>query len=465
MKQDKPLVLQISPSDKGGGAELTALGLFKGLKAHGFRSLMVVGKKNFNDAGILEIDNDGHRNWWVRSCSRLVSSYDRQTTRIRGVGRILRLIRSVGQLRRVLRYFRGYEDFDFPGSVVAIERALQEVDLVHCHNLHGGYFDLRYLKDLSKSRNLVISLHDSWLFSGHCAFSFDCEKWKTGCGQCPDLTLYPEIRKDKTAQNWAIKNRIFNDVECYLVAPSNWLMKRAEQSLLNTSIKSSVVIPGAVDISVFYPRDKTESRYSLGIDDDTRVVMIAATGLVDNPWKDFATLLSALTLLANDDALLVLAVGSDQVCQTIGNITVRYVPYISSPNVMADYYNASDVYVHCAKIEVFGNVLLEARACGVPVVASSVGGIPEHVKGLEWPLAPEEIKSHDPCEADGVLCEVSNANAIAAAISLLLKNDELRLKMGNNGFKNVTQNFTLDHQLERYLRLYRNILSSSGSKI
>ena len=82
-------------------------------------------------------------------------------------------------------------------------------DIIECHNLHGGYFDLRALPWLSRQAATVLVLHDAWLLSGHCAHSFDCDKWQTGCGACPDLSIEPALRRDGTAHNWTVKQGVY----------------------------------------------------------------------------------------------------------------------------------------------------------------------------------------------------------------------------------------------------------------
>ncbi len=68
--------------------------------------------------------------------------------------------------------------------------------IVQCHNLHGGYFDLRALQWLSARVPTLLTLHDMWTLTGHCAHALGCDRWRTGCGRCPDLKLDPAIRAD-----------------------------------------------------------------------------------------------------------------------------------------------------------------------------------------------------------------------------------------------------------------------------
>ena len=106
----------------------------------------------------------------------------------------------------------------------------------------------------------VLTLHDAWLLSGHCAHSFDCERWKTGCGECPDLTIEPAIRRDATADNWVRKRDIYARSRLYVATPSPWLMGRVEQSMLAPAVEQARVIPNGVDLSVFRPADKRSIR-------------------------------------------------------------------------------------------------------------------------------------------------------------------------------------------------------------
>ena len=89
----------------------------------------------------------------------------------------------LGRPVAALRTRLGHENFNFPETRYVLGRAPAPIDLMHCHNLHGGYFDLRRLRSLSRRLPVVVTLHDAWLLSGHCAHSFTCERWKCGCGR------------------------------------------------------------------------------------------------------------------------------------------------------------------------------------------------------------------------------------------------------------------------------------------
>jgi len=126
---------------------------------------------------------------------------------------------------------------------------------------------------------------------------------------------------------------------------------------------------------------------------------------------------------------------------------------------VALYYQAADIYLHVAKIESFGNTILEARACGIPVVATAVGGIPEQVKGLRLKVGNTQYGSHSAEEASGILVPEGDSGALAVAMGVLLKDESLRNRLGKNASEDARMRFDLKLQAETFLSWYEEILS------
>lgn len=334
-------------------------------------------------------------------------------------------------------------------------------DIVHCHNLHGGYFDLRALPRLSQQVPTVLTLHDAWLLSGHCAHSFDCERWKTGCGQCPDLTIYPAIKRDATAYNWRRKRDIYAKSRLYVATPSHWLMEKVKQSMLAPAIAEARIIPNGVDISVFRLADKRAVREALGIPQDARMLLFTANGIRRNAWKDYQTLRTAVGMVAErlkDGKVLFIALGENAPPERIGRAVIRFIPYQRDPEVVAAYYQAADVYVHAARADTFPNTVLESLACGTPVVATAVGGIPEQVKSLKHGAQSLGHPTYGPEEATGVLVSPGDAEAIAEAVVTLLTNETLHKRLAENAAQDAQERFDLPRQVDDYLNWYAEIL-------
>ena len=357
----------------------------------------------------------------------------------------------------------GIEDFAFPGTADLLALTPSRPDILHCHNLHGGYFDLRELPRLAGRIPTILNLRDAWLLSGHCAFSLECDRWKFGCGKCPDLTLYPAVRRDATAHNWKRKRDVFKQSRVYVATPSQWLMDRVQASHLAPAIIESRVIPNGVDNTIFLPGEKAAARAELGIAPGARVLMFAANGIRTNVWKDYTALREALRVIGSaGDAgnTILLAVGETAPPERVGAAEIRFVPFQSDSASLVRHYRAADIYVHAARVESFGNTLLEARACGLPTVATAVGGIPEHTKALGCAYAATGVRVFSRREATGLLSAPGDGHALARAVMFLFGDPELTRDLGANAIRDVGARFQVSLQAKRFLAWYREILAA-----
>lgn len=361
----------------------------------------------------------------------------------------------------------GHEDFEFPGTWQVLNRISFNPDIIHCHNLHGNYFDLRALPWLSNVSHLVLTLHDEWMFSGHCAYNFDCPRWKMGCGQCPDLSIYPSIRRDSTAYNWCRKRKIFSSSRIYVATPSRWLLDRAKESILSPAIVESKVIHNGIDQSIFRPDDKSAIRERLGYSKSAKIILFAATGIRNNRFKDFKTIKEAFVRFAEKNHeihVICIALGEETPAENIGGMEIRFVPFQMSMHDVARYFQMADLYVHAARTDNFPNTILEALSCSLPVVATAVGGIPEQIRGLnmegyDFVHQGRSLNLHQRDKATGFLVPPGNAVAMAQCIELLLKNDPLIQQLGVNAGQDARQRFDLGNQAGLYLNWFLAVIN------
>jgi glycosyltransferase involved in cell wall biosynthesis len=457
-------ILQVSTVDIVGGAEKIAWNLFQAYRARGHNSWLAVGSKRSSHPDVMVIGKNRRVTPWSRFCRTLGRKVERLDGKAQGLGRVARA--SKHPLREVENWL-GIENFSYPGTRQIIDMTPQKPNIVHCHNLHGGYFDLRLLPWLSQQVVTILTPHDAWLMSGHCAHSLGCERWKIGCGHCPDLTLYPAIPRDATAYNWRRKRDIYARSHVYVATPCEWLMRKVEQSMLAPAVVEARVIPNGIDLSVFHPVDKQAARAALGIPQDTQVLLFTANGIRRNMWKDYQTMRNATALVAEPidrRDLLFIALGEDAPAERIGRAQVRFVPYEKDAEVVAQYYQAADLYLHAARAETFPNTILEALACGTPVVATAVGGISEQVRGLEaaeGQLQTVKLNHHNKSEATGILVPAGDAAGMAVGIERLMNNNCLRRRLGDNAARDARNRFDLQRQVDSYLEWYGRILSSN----
>jgi glycosyltransferase involved in cell wall biosynthesis len=380
---------------------------------------------------------------WVKLAAPLVPLVGR----VRGAGWLHWLLtKRVGQPRKALAWWRGQEDFEAPGTRLLPTLINPPPEVVHCHNLHRDYFDLRFLPELSHRIPVVLTLHDEWLLTGHCACSFGCTRWLAGCGQCPALSTYPAIRRDASAFNWQRKRELLTDARVHLVTPSRWLMEKVEQSPIMRGHPQRTVIHNGVDLATFCPGEQCAARQRLGLPELSRIILFAHPGVKESQFKDYPTFARCAGLLASRRLpwpLVFLAVGPSLPEEDVGGARIRFVPRVADRRTMADYYRAADLYLHPARSENFPLAVLEAMACGKPIVASRVGGIPEQVTDAE----------------NGFLAAVGDSEAMAAAAEKLLMDAALRQRLGVNGAERAVKYYGLNQMTDAYLRVLSGVLA------
>ena len=142
--------------------------------------------------------------------------------------------------------------------------------------------------------------------------------------------------------------------------------------------------------------------------------------------------------------VLCLALGDSGDTEFIGDsVEIRFIPFIADAMFVAEYYQASDVYVHPAKADTFPTSVIEAEACGLPVVASAVSGIPEQIVDGET----------------GYLVSSGDAEMMAEMILQLKENIMLREIMGENAAKLAKERYDDKVMVERYLEYYRDVVN------
>lgn len=430
-------ILQINTRDQRGGAERVVWNLFRAYQARGRRSWLVVGKKYSRDPQVWEMANAPYATKrWSRTWLRLSEALSplRSHREWRGIATLQAQLHLIAQPDARRQRQQGYEDFAYPGTKQLLTQLPAYPDLIHCHNLHGDYFDLTALPWLSQQRPVLLHLHDMWHFTGHCVQPIDCTRWQRGCGACPYLATYPAVAKDNTAANWQRKQAIYAASHLYVVTVSQWLLAQVQQSML-PSVRRYVIHNG-IDLTVFKPGDREAARQALGLPPTARIILFS----VYSTFADLTTLQNALSRIQGEE-LLFIGVGQQAAAGQWGQGQVMNPGYIRTPIEMADYYRAADLYLQVTQADSFPTTILEALACGTPVIATAIGGIPEQIRHGET----------------GLLILAKDDTALSTAIQRLLQDSEQRARMGVAAALDAHQRFGLEHQVDQFLALYEEI--------
>ncbi len=443
-------ILQVGTADICGGAERVMMDLHAEYLRRGLDAWVAVGRRLSDDSRVLTIPNDAARSAWTRALSSASAQVAASPGRLR-----LTIARGLLYLSDPARYtavLSGLEDFDFPATAEILDLPHGRPDVLHLHNLHGSYFDIRALPALTAQMPTVLTLHDAWMLTGHCAHPFDCPRWQTGCGECPDREMYVSIRRDRSADNWRIKRDAIKRSTAGVATPSQWLMSMVRESGILSEKADARIIPNGVDTTIFAPGDKARARAELGLPLGREIVLFMAQGLGTNPFKDYRTLVDALPVItgARDAQVQFVALGgepSSDAASPAASTEVLHRPFMSDPAKIAHYLRAADVYVHAARAENLPLTIIEAMSCGTPVVASRVGGVPELVED----------------GTTGLLVSPGDPKILGDAVASLLADAARRESFSRAGVALVRQNFTLQRQADAYLAWYEELRESRAS--
>ncbi len=454
-------IAQVNYQDKLGGAERIAFEIHNGLRKQGHDAVLYVGKKNTDASSIKELNPDtGNNLWtqcWVNQASKLEA---RQRSLLTHYGS--KLLRALARPDAFYRWWHGQEEFGFHKTGQLLTASARSQQLLHLHNLHGGYFDLRLLPQLCATRPVTITLHDEWMYTGHCGYSAGCSRWQHSCGECPDLTSYPAIRVDNTRQNRKQKQELYQRSRFFLTTPSQWLLDRAKDSILSQSIINCRVINNGVNTELFKPAITASVRRQLGIDEQAFVGLFVANHFRTSKAKDYNTVYEAMHKLAaankNKDIVL-LAIGEDLGTESHDNLQVKTLPFISDQQQLGYYYQSADIYLHAAFTEIWGLTITEAMACGIPVVATKTGGIPEQVCSL---AGYDDFTGYDKADATGILVNQQDSEQMYLAVNQLMNDRQLARQLGDNAATVAALRFSHKVMLQQYIDWYQEILAQQS---
>jgi glycosyltransferase involved in cell wall biosynthesis len=404
------LLVQISDHLRGGGGSIAMYRLHLGLKKAGFDSKILCGVKTLDSSDSVAVPR----------LSRFERRLGKVTSRL-----------GLNDIHRI-------SSFKIPKS-----KAYLEADIINFHGFRR-YFNYLALPVLTKNKPGVFTLQDIWPFTGHCAVSYDCDRWKIGCGKCPYPDVHPAVKRDNTRLEWKLKNWAYSRSNLAIVTLCSQVTEQAKQSMLNRF--PIYQIPSGIDTEVYEPLDPEQCRSLLGITPGKKVLMFSALDMSQH-WKGGDLLLKALQDLPEslkaETVLLLLGNKGGAIAQSAG-MQVINLGYLNNERLKAIAYSAADLFVSPSRAEAFGLVTLESLACGTPVVAFGVGGALDLVHpGLT-----------------GYLAEPENAQDLCDGIVQLLEDEPLRNAMGQQGREIVLKDYTLELHVQRYVALYRQLLQN-----
>ncbi len=399
-------VSHINPTDIKGGASLAGYRLHKDfLKYPEIDSVLFVHKKHTRDKEVLQFSNFFFR-------------------------QIERVLNKIGYLTG-LQYL-----FSVNWLSLFFRKRFYQTDVFIIRMLHGGYLPFWLPWLLSKIAPVIWRFPDMWAFTGHCSYSYDCQKFKEVCRECPRLSDYPGLLRDTTSFLFRLKKFFYQKSNLYIVSPSKWLLGNIKQSPIFKNAQA-FRIPTGVDTAIFKPERKNK-----------RPTVIAVSAASQNKRKGgelFPKILSSLNKVLKEKNLSL-------DFYWVGEKTLSFPSFSSINHIflgflhereLAEYYARAHLHILPTLADNLPNTLLESLASGTPAVTFDVGGCKDVIKHLKT----------------GYLAKPRDIDDFIRGIISLLDNQQRLTEMGKEGRKLIVENFTLQHQTQRYLKLIENILN------
>jgi glycosyltransferase involved in cell wall biosynthesis len=331
-------------------------------------------------------------------------------------------------------------------------------DVVHLHNLYGGFMQSVSLAALARAKPTVWTLHDLHPITGYCNHPLDCEGWRADCSGClrqsmdrpwplhTPGTLKARMFGAGAAVCLGAKRAAYAACPLTIACPSPWVAQKARESVL--AGQDIRVVSDAVNTRAFSPHDKAKARERLGLPKDAFLLgAVAISGIFDNPLKGGRFVQPMLDRLRElvPGAMLV-NIGARSATERDGVLSV---PFQRTERDMAWAYAALDALVHLSLAETFCLVAAEALSCGRPVIAFDTGPLPDLVRHGE----------------NGLLAPLGDARRMGELAADLAADPALARRMGLAARQTALARYDASAMNAAYMDLYREAMAEHPRRL
>lgn len=413
-------LLMLNTCDSMGGAAIATYRLHRGLRSIGVDSHLMVLDKRTNDPTVIEPEP---RSRLENVIARFFAKRDGQIThhcQANGKG-----------------YFSPARCPDkLASKVVSLSP-----NIVHLFWVNSGFMKIETLKQFKKP--IVWTLHDMWPFTGGCHYDDECGRFRDACGKCP--VLDSESSKDLSYHVLKRKVDSWSQLPIVVVATSHWLADMARASAVFKS-KRIEVIPNGIDTEKYKPIDKALSRHAWGLPLDKNLILFSAFGATSDKRKGNQFLVPALESMSAEGwgkhtELVIIGASEPEHPVDLG-MKIHYIGNLNDEISQVLLYSAADVTVAPSMQENLSNTVMESMACGTPVVAFNIGGMPDLIEHM----------------TTGYLASPFEVANLASGIKWVIESKDRHRMLSQAARKSVLEKYTLEKVSSQYIDLYRDIL-------
>lgn len=412
-------ILILNTNDISGGAAIAAYRLLKGLQQSGVQAQMLVQFKKSDDYSVIES----------------LTKWQKVFSEIRPI------IDSIP-----VRFYKQRIKTIFSPAVLPdnIFRKIHDInpDVMHLHWIASGFIRIETLAKVYQP--IIWTLHDMWAFTGGCHYDEECGKYDKNCGHCPILSS--NKKNDLSSKIWKRKEKYWKNLDLTIVTPSSWLGECAKKSSLFYNARVEV-IPNGIDLNRFKPINKNIARDILCLTKDKKLILFGALDALSDKRKGFPLLKKALKKLSskeNKDIELIIFGSSRPRDEEKLGFKTHYLGQLNDEISLALVYSMADVMIVPSIQDNLPNTIMESLACGTPVVAFNIGGIPDMIEH----------------QKNGYLAKPFDTTDLANGIEWVLEDNSRWEKLSENAREKVIKEFDIVKIAKRYTDLYKDVLEN-----
>ncbi|HEX8775569.1 MAG TPA: glycosyltransferase [Pyrinomonadaceae bacterium] len=356
------------------------------------------------------------------------------------------------RVERALRKLSGRNNIFFPSTYTLKRHVwIKTADIWHFHNLHGHFVSIPLLAAESRRRTVVLSPVDQFLATGYCPYTLGCERFREGCGMCPQLDLpYPGISRDTTHELLMMKERAVRRSRFKLLVHTNYLARYYASTFVG-SLPIERLYYG-VDTEVFRPMERAEAATALGIAPVGGFVVGLIHSNVADKRKGLLPLLDLVRdlgeRLPGRITVLVVGTASERAMErATPNMNIVALPFLKTSDELARALNLCDVLLYPTRADNLSLTCLDALACGVPVISSRVGGQVEAVED----------------GVNGFLTEPGDNDQIIERVAQMATDEELTGRLSEGARSSALERFRIDSYIDNLLGYYNRVLEQGVS--
>ena len=322
-----------------------------------------------------------------------------------------------------------------------------DTDLLNLHWISN----LLSIDDIGNLKKPIVwTLHDMWAFCGGEHVVPDETDARFRSGYRSNNRTLGERGPDLNRFAWEKKRQAWSHNDFTIITPGHWMASCARDSVLFSDAQIHVV-PNPLEMRhLWRPIDKQYARAVLGLDQNKTYILSGSAGGMP-VLKGEDLLRSAIEKLVHTqstDVELLIFGQTKPINESPWGCPVHWLGRINDDHVMATVYSAADAMMVPSRQDNLPNTAVEAQACGTPVVAFDIGGLPDIVQHHQT----------------GWLAQPFDVDDFARGITWVLKDRERHARLSDSARNFAVSKFSPEIVMKQYVEIYEQTIETHRSK-